>query len=156
MTYTQVWYVNGIVSSSPTNFYSVKIGLISDLYLKWLILKCATSLELSAQALLISTQKIGLSRVTYDPPVKIRVNKYLKWLLFKCATSLESSAQALLISTQKIGLIRVTNYINYNVNFKKWKVLRKGLKIIKTSLHTFMKCFSIELWLSFSDNAGIE
>ena len=43
------------------------IGLIniqSDLLF---ILKCATSLELSAQALLISTQKIGLIRVTYDP-----------------------------------------------------------------------------------------
>ena len=43
MTYTQVWYIIGIVSSSPTHFHSEKIGLI---------------------------------RVTYDPPVSIRVNKY--------------------------------------------------------------------------------
>ena len=43
VTYTQVWYIIGIVSSSPTHFHSEKIGLI---------------------------------RVTYDPPVSIRVNKY--------------------------------------------------------------------------------
>ena len=41
MTYTQVWYIIGIVSSSPTDFHSEKIGLI---------------------------------RVTYDPPVSARVN----------------------------------------------------------------------------------
>ena len=68
MTYTQVWYIIGIVSSSPTDFHSEKIGLI---------------------------------RVTYDPPVSIRVNKYLKWLILKCDTSFESSAHALLIYTQK-------------------------------------------------------
>ena len=45
VTYTQVWYIIGIVSSSPTDFHSEKIGLI---------------------------------RVTYDPPVSIMVNKYLK------------------------------------------------------------------------------
>ena len=45
MTSTQVWYIIGIVSSSPTDFHSEKIGLI---------------------------------RVTYDPPVSLRVNKYLK------------------------------------------------------------------------------
>ena len=43
VTYSQVWYIIGIVSSSPTHFHSEKIGLI---------------------------------RVTYDPPVSIRVNKY--------------------------------------------------------------------------------
>ena len=43
VTYSQVWYIIGIVSSSPTDFHSEKIGLI---------------------------------RVTYDPPVSIRVNKY--------------------------------------------------------------------------------
>ena len=42
------------------------------------LLKCDTSLESSAQALLISTQKNRVIRVTYDPPVSIRVNKYLK------------------------------------------------------------------------------
>ena len=48
-----------------------------------------------AQALLISTfKKIGLIRVTYDPPVSIRVNQHFKWLILKCDTSLESSAQA--------------------------------------------------------------
>ena len=69
VTYTQVWYIIGIVSSSPTDFHSEKIGLI---------------------------------RVTYDPPVSVRVNKYSKWLKLKCDMSLESSAQAQLISTQKI------------------------------------------------------
>ena len=69
MTYTQVWYIIGIIGSSPTDFHSEKIGLI---------------------------------RVTYDPPVSIRVNKYLKWLILKCDTSFESSAHALLINTQKI------------------------------------------------------
>ena len=64
LTYTQVWYIIGIVSSSPTHFHSEKIGLI---------------------------------RVTYDPPVSIRVNKYLKWLILKCDTSFESSSHALLI-----------------------------------------------------------
>ena len=63
VTYTQVRYIIGIVILSHTDFYSEKIGLI---------------------------------RVTYDPPVSIRV-----WLLLKCDTSFESSAQALLISTQK-------------------------------------------------------
>ena len=68
VTYSQVWYIIGIVSSSPTDFHSEKIGLIRvtydpsvsvrvNEYSKWLILKCDTSLELSAQALLISTQK---------------------------------------------------------------------------------------------------
>ena len=72
LTYTQVWYIIGIVSSSPTDFHSEKIGLI---------------------------------RVTYDPPVSIRVNKYLKWLILKCDTSFESSAHALQIYTQKTLLI---------------------------------------------------
>ena len=43
VTYSQVWYIIGIVSSSPTHFHSEKIGLI---------------------------------RVTYNPPVSIRVDKY--------------------------------------------------------------------------------
>ena len=43
MTYSQVWYIIRIVSSSPTHFHSEKIGLI---------------------------------RVTYDPPVSIWVNNY--------------------------------------------------------------------------------
>ena len=68
LTYTQVWYIIGIVSSSPTDFHSEKIGF----------------------------------RVTYDPPVSVRVNKYSKWLKLKCNMSLESSAEAQLISTQKI------------------------------------------------------
>ena len=70
MTYTLVWYIIGIVSSSPIDFHSEKIGLIRvtyyhpvsirvNKYFKWFILKWATSLESSAQALLISTQKIG-------------------------------------------------------------------------------------------------
>ena len=68
MTYSQVWYIIGIVSSSSTHFHSEKIGLIRVTYdlpvsirvnkhFMWLILKCDMSLELSAQALLISTQK---------------------------------------------------------------------------------------------------
>ena len=40
-------------------------------------------------------------RVTFDPPVSIKVNKYLNWLILECDTSFESLAQALLISTQK-------------------------------------------------------
>ena len=32
MTYTQVWYIIGIVSSSPTDFHSEKIGLIRVTY----------------------------------------------------------------------------------------------------------------------------
>ena len=68
VTYTQVWYIIGIISSSPTHFHS---------------------------------EKIGLFRVTYDPPASIRVNRYLKWLILKCDTSFYSSAQALQISTQK-------------------------------------------------------
>ena len=47
VTYSQVWYIIGIVRSSPTHFHSEKIGLI---------------------------------RVTYDPPVCIRVNKYYSYL----------------------------------------------------------------------------
>ena len=67
VTYSQVWYIIGIVSSSPTYFHSEKIGLIRVNYdtpvsirvnkhFMWLILKCYMSLESSAQALLISTQ----------------------------------------------------------------------------------------------------
>ena len=41
-----MWYIIWIISSSPTDFTS---------------------------------EKIGLNRVTYDPPVSIRVNKYLKF-----------------------------------------------------------------------------
>ena len=59
VTYNQVWYIIGIVSSSPTDFHSEKIGLI---------------------------------RVTNDPPVSIRVNKYLKSLsLFFFSLSLSLS-----------------------------------------------------------------
>ena len=68
VTYTQVWYIIGSVSSSPTHLHSEKLGLI---------------------------------RVTYDPPVSIRVNKHLMWLILMCDMSLEPSAQVLLISTQK-------------------------------------------------------
>ena len=32
VTYTQVWYIIGIVSSSPTDFHSEKIGLIRVTY----------------------------------------------------------------------------------------------------------------------------
>ena len=75
MTYSQVWYIIGIVRSSLTHFHWEKIGLIRvtydplsvfrvNEYLKWLKLKCATTLESTAQAQ-ISTQKIGLIRVTY-------------------------------------------------------------------------------------------
>ena len=32
LTYTQVWYIIGIVSSSPTHFHSEKIGLIRVTY----------------------------------------------------------------------------------------------------------------------------
>ena len=32
LTYTQVWYIIGIVSSSPTDFHSEKIGLIRVTY----------------------------------------------------------------------------------------------------------------------------
>ena len=68
LTYTQVWYIIAIVSSSPYDFHSEKIGLIRVAYdppfsirvykyLKLLTLKCDTSFESSAQAQLISTQK---------------------------------------------------------------------------------------------------
>ena len=43
VTYTQVLYIIGTISSSPNYFHSERIGLI---------------------------------RVTYDPPVSFRVNKY--------------------------------------------------------------------------------
>ena len=45
--YVLVWYIIWIVSSSPSDFHSEKVGLI---------------------------------RITYDPPVSISVDKYLKWL----------------------------------------------------------------------------
>ena len=63
----QVWYIIGIVSSCPADLHS---------------------------------EKIGLTRVTYD---SVWVNNYLKDLYsnIKCDTSLESSARALLIYTQK-------------------------------------------------------
>ena len=69
LTYTQVWYIIGIISSSLTHFHSEKIGLIRVTYathvsirvnkhFMWLILKCDMSLKFSAQALHISTQKV--------------------------------------------------------------------------------------------------
>ena len=34
LTYTQVWYIIGIVSSSPTHFHLEKIGLIREAFQK--------------------------------------------------------------------------------------------------------------------------
>ena len=82
----------------------------------WMLLEihqCDTSLESSAQALLISTQKnrvdyghllpslsaLGLINILSDLYSSVIVTYTL--LILKCDTSLESSAQALLISTQK-------------------------------------------------------
>ena len=66
-----MWYIIWIVSSSPTDFHSEKIGLIRvtydpsvdirvNKYLKWLILKCDTLFELSVQASLANLLQIAL------------------------------------------------------------------------------------------------
>ena len=83
LTYTQVWYIIGIVSSSPTHFHSEKIGLI---------------------------------RVTYDPPVSIRVNKYLK----SCYLSLSLFFLSLSLFSLSLSLFSLSFFLFQIWLYRAW------------------------------------
>ena len=78
LTYTQVWYIIGIISSSPTHFHSEKIGLIRVTYDPLSVLGLINILVTYTQVWYIigivsscpadlHSEKIGLIRVTHDP-----------------------------------------------------------------------------------------
>ena len=78
MTDTQVWYILGIVSSSPTVLHSEKIGLIMVTYDPLSVLGLINNIVTYTQVWYIigiisssptdfHSEKIGLIRVTYAP-----------------------------------------------------------------------------------------
>ena len=74
-------------------------------------------MESLAQALLISTQKIGLIRVTYDPPVCTRVNICLFFYLsFHSFLSLFFSVSDLIVKSLTLKrLLILFSYFDQNV-----------------------------------------
>ena len=56
-------------------------------------------------------RKIGLIRVTYDPPVSIRVNKYYRDLYSSVIHHWNRQLKPYWFPLRKIGLIRVRNYL---------------------------------------------
>ena len=78
VTYGQVWYIIGIISSSPADFHSEKIGLIRVIYDPLSVLGLINIIVTYTQVWYIigiisssptdfHSEKIGLIRVTYDP-----------------------------------------------------------------------------------------
>ena len=125
VTYTQVWYIIGIVSSSPTDCHSEKIGLIRVQITSPVSMRVKSALEVtytqvwyiigivSSSPTDFHSEKIGLIRVTYDPLSVLGLINIIMtytytqvWYIIGIASSSPTD-----FHSEKIGLIRDTKYL---------------------------------------------
>ena len=119
VTYTQVWYIIGIVSSSPTHFHSEKIGLIRVTYdplpvlglinIKSLSLFFSLSLFSLFFSLSLSFFSLSLSFFSFRSDYIELDFKEISYLVLHCFIAEILNVNPILLVNQKLNLVLVTS-----------------------------------------------